>query len=67
LLAPDEYLRNASHYLNIGQAETARVYNAKRPNGPTTADMTMATLLLRVAELNAKMYELMKARGSVKT
>lgn len=52
------YLVNANTYLELGQMATNRLFSENRPKGPVAADMALATLLLRVAELNMKMAEM---------
>jgi hypothetical protein len=57
---PSPNLVKAATYLDLANAEVERLYKEHLPNGPSTIDISMATLLFRAVELNMKMTELLR-------
>jgi hypothetical protein len=54
----------ATLYLDLANEEMDRIYREHLPKGPSTVDMTMATLLYRAAEMNMKMTELLRTENA---
>lgn len=57
---PNLNIVRAIAYLDMANEETSRLYGLHLPNGPSTTDMAMATLLYRAAEMNLRMADAMR-------
>lgn len=51
------YSTQAELYWNRGRKEAERIHSAHLPGGPSTNDMAMATLYLRLSEVALKLAE----------
>lgn len=56
----DQIVVKAIAYMDMANEETSRLYGLHLPNGPSTTDMALATLLYRAAEMNLKMADAMR-------
>lgn len=57
----DQKVVTALAYLDMANEETSRLYGLHLPNGPSTTDMAMATLLYRAAEMNLRMADAIRS------
>lgn len=55
-----EVMITANVCLDLANSEVDRLWKLHLPNGPSTTDMAMATLLYRAAEMNLKMADAMR-------